>query len=126
MAANTAAGMADSSVWKVVAGVELIVVIALVTAIFVLRRNKSERERQKEKIMGEGDIDFGNVINSSFGAKQLYDVLKGKCHPDKFADDEALNAKATEIFSLLVKNKYDYAVLTELRRRAIEELGVRI
>lgn len=118
-------GCHDSNVWKYVAIAEFVIIIALLLRMFVPRCVKSERSRQKEKIMREGDIDFGNVINSSFGAKGLYDELKGKCHPDKFAYDDELNAKATEIFSLLVKNKYDYAALCGLKKRATEELGVK-
>lgn len=113
-----------SDVWMYIAIVELIIIIALCIKLCVKRKKKSEKEEIKTKILNEGDIDFKNVIDSSFKAKRLYDELKGKCHPDKFATDDELNAKATEIFSLLVKNKHDYAVLLKLKERAINELNI--
>ena len=42
-------------------------------------------------------VDFDNVINSSFAAKELYDKLKVKCHPDRFTDAD-LNKEATRLF----------------------------
>lgn len=126
VAANTALGVADCNVWKLVAGIELAVIVILSVKLLLGRREKSEKRKQKDKILKEGDIDFGNVISSSFGSKELYDELKGKCHPDKFADNEELNAKATEIFSLLVKNKYNYSELQKLKQRAVEELGIEV
>lgn len=88
------------------------------------RKEQREHEELKTKLMKDGDIDFKNVIDSSFKAKALYDNLKGKCHPDKFAKDEALNTKATEIFSLIVKNKHDYVCLCQLKERAEKELNI--
>lgn len=113
-----------SDICMYVAIVEFLLIIGLVISLCVACRRKSEKEEMKKKVMGEGDIDFKNVIDSSFKSKELYDALKGKCHPDKFATDESLNAKATEIFSLLVKNKHNYAALCELKERAKKELGI--
>ena len=87
---------------------------------------RPEREKVKERILREGDVDFSNVIDSSFKAKALYDGLKKVCHPDRFAGDGRLAAKATEIFGLLVRHKHDYAALRGLKERAECELGVKI
>ena len=55
-----------------------------VIALGLLKKKNSEQDVLKKK-MKEGDIDFGNVINSAFYSKELYDILKKKCHPDRFA-----------------------------------------
>lgn len=117
-----------TNVWMYVALAELLCIMALVLKLYTSRRGRrsTERERLKEQVMGEGTIDFANVMHSSFKAKALYDELKGKCHPDKFAKDAALNAAATEIFGRLVKNKYNYKGLCELKERAKKELHVHI
>ncbi len=110
--------------WMYIAIAELILILVLCLRIFATRRRKPEKDEIKNKILKEGDIDFGNVINSSFKAKGLYDMLKKRCHPDLFPTDGALNAKATELFALLVKNKHDYAALCKLKERAEKELGI--
>jgi len=112
--------------WMYIALAELLIIAALCVQLCARHKRRSERDDVKAKILHEGDIDFKNVIDSSFKAKALYDELKGKCHPDKFATDKELNAKATEIFSLLVKHKHDYAMLCELRDRAINELHINL
>ena len=62
----------------------------------------------------------------SFKAKALYDKLKRVCHPDKFAKNEILTQKATEIFSLMVRNKHNYSELLKLKERAEKELNINI
>lgn len=113
-----------TNLWLYIAAIELICILLLLFRIYTLHHKNSEKERLKQKVLKENEIDFENVINSSFKAKELYNELKGKCHPDKFAKDEFLNAKATEIFSLLVKNKYNYKMLCELKERAQKELNI--
>lgn len=121
---TTAEPASPTNIWLYVAIIELICILWLLLRLYRLHRKNSEKERLKQQVMNEGYIDFANVIDSSFKAKDLYNELKGKCHPDKFAKDETLNAKATEIFSLLVKNKYNYKVLCELKERAQKELHI--
>lgn len=112
-------------VWMYIAIAEFIV-IACMCVLFILRHiRKNEKGDIKSKILKEGEIDFVNTINSSFKAKSLYDELKKSCHPDKFSKDEELNAKATEIFALLVKHKHDYATLCKLKERSRKELGIK-
>lgn len=111
-------------IWMYVAVAEFVLLVVLCVRLYVVRKRRSEKDELKKRILKEGDIDFANVINSSFKAKGLYDELKKKCHPDKFAKDEVLFAKATEIFGLLVKNKHNYAALCELKERARTELHI--
>ena len=54
----------------------------------------------------------------------LYDLLKKKCHPDRFSTQPELVEKATEIFALIVKNKYNHQALLELKERAEKELNI--
>ncbi len=122
---NTATIATTHNVWMWVALVEFVILLILCICLLQAKRKPTERDEIKARVLKEGDIDFDNIINSSFKAKALYDELKGVCHPDKFAKDGELNAKATEIFALLVKNKYDYAALCELKERAERELNVK-
>lgn len=87
----------------------------------------SERFRLKRQLQqGEGVLNFKDTMDNAFGAKTLYDKLKGKCHPDNFSTDLILFEKATEIFALLVKNKYNYNELSQLKERAERELNINI
>jgi hypothetical protein len=113
-------GNDNSNLWMYVALIEVMVIIGL---ILFRKKDKNERVKLKKKILSENKVDFSNVINSSFRSKTLYDNLKKQCHPDKYKD-EALNAEATEIFQLLVKYRYDYNKLLELRERAVKNLMI--
>lgn len=105
----------------------VIVVITIVLIYCIYRKAvNSDARKTKSKILNEGNIDFSNVIDSSFKAKALYDDLKKICHPDKFAKDETLTIKSTEIFSLIVKNKHNYNELLRLKERAKKELNIHI
>lgn len=127
VSASPVSGLATgNNVWLYVSAAELLVILFLCLALFRKRKPKSERQRLKDHVMSEGDIDFGNIIDSSFKAKSLCDQLKKVCHPDLFAKDEEKNRIATEIFALLMKNKHNYAELCRLRERAINELGIKL
>ena len=94
-----------------------------VIALGYLKRRKSEQDLLKQKMKGE-KVDFDGVIHSAFHSKELYDMLKVKCHPDRFSTQPELIRKATEIFALIVKNKYNYQALSELKVRAEKELFI--
>lgn len=83
---------------------------------------KSERTKFREKVLSE-EINFTNVVSSSLLAKQLYDELKVKVHPDRF-HDSAIIAKATEIFQLVQQHKGDYDKLIQLKKQAYAELPI--
>lgn len=109
----------------------IIVAIALLLITIVIYliykgTKKSSIRNTKSKILNEGTIDFNNVIDSSFKAKALYDKLKRVCHPDKFAKNDILTQKATEIFSLMVRNKHNYSELLKLKEIAEKELNINI
>lgn len=104
----------------------LVLILLVIIILLFKRKNKKEVYRTKNNVLKEGEIDFTNIIDSSFKAKSLYDKLKKVCHPDKYAKDKLLFEKATEIFSLLVKNKHNYIELVKLKDIAKKELNINI
>lgn len=107
--------------WMIIAIVELVIIVVL-----LLSKGKADDRKRsiKRQVREEGDINFGNVIASSFGAKALYDELIRKCHPDRFAPDEEKVAVANDITGRLGKYKNDLEKLKELKEEAIEKLGI--
>lgn len=92
--------------------------------ILRIRYIKSEHYQTKQK-MKDGEICFDSVIQNAFHSKDLYDQLKIKCHPDRFASSPELQPIATELFALLVKNRYNHQALLELKERMEKELNVK-
>lgn len=105
----------------IIAIVELVIIVVL-----LLSKGKADDRKRsvKRQVREEGDINFGNVIASSFGAKALYDELIRKCHPDRFTPNEEKVAIANDITGRLGKYKNDLEKLKELKKEAIEKLGV--
>ena len=86
----------------------IITLILIIVAVFLLYRYfHSKHYLLKQKLMNE-DVDFSHIIDNAFLSKNLYDMLKVKCHPDCFASYPNLQPKATEIFANIVNNKYNY------------------
>ena len=83
---------------------------------------RKEIHRAKKKVLDE-QIDFDNIVSSAFHAKELYDELKIKCHPDRFHDSETI-AKATELFQAVTENKGNYEILLKLKDRIYNELPI--
>ena len=109
--------------WMIIAIVELVIIVFL-----LLSKGKTDDKKRsiKRQVREEGDINFGNVIASSFGAKALYDELIRKCHPDRFAPDEEKVAIANDITERLGKYKNDLEKLNELKEEAINRLKINI
>lgn len=111
------------NLWFWFAIIEMVIIIFL---LFAKRRNKTVNAKQQfKKEAKEGEIDFGNIINSSFHVKPLYDELKIKCHPDRFPADTEKNVIALEIFQEISKNKTDYKKLMELKDLAEIKLNIK-
>lgn len=109
----------------------VILIIIAISGILVtlylklIRPQWKERQKTKQQLLQQSTVDFDNVINSSFAAKELYDKLKVKCHPDRFTDAD-LNKEATRLFQEIHKNKYNYKALTELKEEATDKLNINI
>lgn len=107
--------------WMIIAVIELVIIVAL-----LISKGKTDEKKRsiKRQVREEGDINFGNVIASSFGAETLYKELIRKCHPDRFAPDEEKVALANDISERLGKYKHDLKRLNELKEEAINKLNI--
>lgn len=111
-----------SNVWFYISLLELVFIAFLLVG--KLRMMQKKRE-QKREILSKDNIDYDNIIKSSFNSQSLYDSLKKKCHPDRFLEKEK-NAIATEIFARIVENKYNYQALQEIKDDAETKLNIKI
>ena len=114
----------SNNFWMWFALLELFIIFYL---IFIIIKKESKKESEKEKFKQEameGDIDFDNIINSSFHVKPLYDELKVKCHPDRFPNDKEKNEIALNLFQEISKNKTNYKKLIELKELAKQKLNI--
>ena len=120
--AVTTGNFQESDVWFYIAMVEF--VISFFLLLFAFRRGTTRVEKQKLRESIKSDVDFQNIINSSFHATEIYNELKVKCHPDRFIGDVEKNATANRIFQEVTKNKMNYKRLQELKKEAEESLGI--
>lgn len=119
--AVTSTSQGDSYQWAYWLGG---VLAAGVITLGLLKHRSSEHYRLKQKLKSES-VNFDGVINSAFHSQELYDELKKKVHPDRFSTQPELIDKATKIFALIVRNKFNHKALYELKLRAEKELGVK-
>ena len=120
--AVTTGNFQESDVWFYIAMVEFVIIFFLL--LFAFRRGTTRVEKQKLRESIKSDVDFQNIINSSFQATEIYNELKVKCHPDRFIGDVEKNATANRIFQEVTKNKMNYKRLQELKKEAEESLGI--
>ena len=119
--AGTTQSAGGVNIWMIVAIVELIVII-----ILLLKRGSRDSMRSiKKQVKAEGNIDFANILNSSFNADSLYKKLLIACHPDRFAPDEAKMQAANDLTTRITKNRRDINALNALRQEAINKLNVK-
>lgn len=108
--------------WMWIAIFEFAIILA-----FVFRNKFKRQETAKTKFKSDSlkqNIDFDNIINSSFNSLQLYDQLKVKCHPDRFPTDKEKNSIADSLFQEIVKNKTNAKRLLELKEEAKQKLNI--
>lgn len=108
--------------WMWVSIIELGVISFLILKKRYQNKNSKKIKFKKESLKKE--IDFDNIINSSFNSDKLYDELKVKCHPDRFPKDDNLNKIADNLFQHITKNKNNLKVLLELKKEAVEKLNI--
>lgn len=97
--------------------------------IFILIKRSNLNDTAKRHFKNESlkqEIDFNNIINSSFNSIQLYDELKVKCHPDRFPNDPEKNTMAVAIFQEITKNRNNVKRLIELKEEAIIKLNINL
>lgn len=108
--------------WMWLAIVELGII-----AYLILKEKLKSKVTAKQQFKSESlkqDIDFNNIINSSFNSIKLYDELKVKCHPDCFPTDREKNIIAENLFQEISKNKTNVKRLLELKEEAIQKLNI--
>lgn len=118
-----------TNLWMWAAVAELVVILLLL--LMVIKQKKTNRaglsaKRQKVKETLAEEVDFTNVINSSFHASALYDQLMKKCHPDRFPHNEEKRKIAEELSAEIGKNKHNLKKLNELKQRAVQELNINL
>lgn len=106
-------------------------ILLLILCIQCLNRSQTNKEQKNEwqkfrKESLKDNVDFDNIINSSFHAAELYDRLKVICHPDRFPLDMDKNRIAENLFQEIEKNKNNISRLKELQQEASDKLGVNI
>ncbi len=107
--------------WIGIAMIEFLLILVL---LYKMQKMQQYAKAKTKAEILEQRIDFDNVINSSFNSVQLYNKLKAKCHPDKFAADIEKNAIAEALFQEIVENKTNANKLYELKERAEEYLDI--
>jgi hypothetical protein len=105
-----------------------IAIIEFVFIVFLIIKQKNKpKDTIKQKFKKESleqEIDFNNIINSSFNSKQLYDELKVKCHPDLFPTDKEKNLIAENLFQEITENQNNAKRLIELKEEAKQKLNI--
>lgn len=109
------------NVWMIVAFVELLIIILL---LLVRGKQDSAELEAKKRVLKEGNIDMHNIVTSAFNAEPIYKELIIKCHPDRFAPDEAKMAIADELSKRITKSKHDLKMLAVIRQEAEEKLNI--
>lgn len=120
----------DIHIWKYTTGI--LCVVCLLEFLIILIRNKKEQvinmttDKRHKKAENDEQIDFANIMNSAFLSADLYDKLKVKCHPDRFALDNTKRIIAEDIFQRMGKNRANYKILLQLKQEAEEKLDIEI
>lgn len=99
----------------------------LVILFLLFKRKTKVKETVKSKFKTDslkGEIDFHNIIDSSFNSMKLFDELKVKCHPDRFPTDKEMNKIADSLFQEINKNKTNTKRLLELKEEAKQKLNI--
>lgn len=108
--------------WLWIAVIEFVIIVLIVLLKFI-KPNDTIKQKIKKESLNE-EIDFNNIINSSFNSKQLYDELKVKCHPDRFPTDKEKNIIADKLFQKITENQNNSKRLIELKEEAKQKLNI--
>ncbi len=108
--------------WIWIAIAEFIIIVILILKEKIKPKNNYNQKFKKESL--EQEVDFNNIINSSFNSKELYDELKVKCHPDRFPTNEENNTIAENLFQEITKNQNNVKRLLELKEEAKQKLNI--
>ena len=119
---------AESNIWKTIS--IILMILCFVELIIILdKRHKSviqpsSKDKLRQQVREDGDIDFENIMNSAFQSDQLYHELIRRCHPDLFATDSFKQHIANDLSQRITQNKVNYKVLQDLKKEAEEKLNI--
>ncbi len=119
---STVNNTAGTNWWMYVAILELGLISYLILKNRVKSKSSTKKQFRTESL--KQDVDFNNIINSSFHSANLYDELKVKCHPDRFPTDLEKNAIAEILFQEISKSKLNAKRLLELKEEAKQKLNI--
>ena len=126
LAEKTISIAADNSnpfnIWMWIALGEFGIILGLLISNRLSKSSSTKRRFKNESINQK--VDFDNIINSSFHSTELFDVLKVKCHPDRFPTDRDLNTIADKLFQEITQNKTNLRRLEELKIEAQQKLKI--
>ena len=105
----------DSNLWMWISIFEAICIIVLLLILLGSQNKYTEIQRQFKANAQKEDVDFNNIIVSSFHAGDLYNQL----NPE-------LMSKADNLFQQITQNKHDLKKLQELKAEAMKELHINI
>lgn len=108
--------------WFWIAIAEFGLILALLFLNWHSQKNQGRSKFKRAAVNQE--VDFNNIINSSFNSEAIYNELKVKCHPDRFPTDEKKNAIAENISQEISKNKTNVKRLMELKAEAVTKLNI--
>ncbi|WP_396137730.1 molecular chaperone DnaJ [Flavobacterium sp.] len=108
--------------WLWIAIIEFAFIVFLILKQKIKPKDTIKQEFKKKSL--EQEIDFNNIINSSFNSKQLYDELKVKVHPDRFSTDKEKNIIADKLFQEITENQNNAKRLIELKEEAKQKLNI--
>lgn len=111
-----------TNLWMWLSIAEFGVVLILILKNKLKQRN-IETGRFKEESLRQ-NIDFDNIINSSFNSGKIYNELKTRCHPDRFPVDKEKRTIAENLFQEIAENKNNVKRLIELREEAKDKLDL--
>lgn len=127
--ASTVIPGTETNSWEMISLALIVALIIVAITIVITKRHKTHKNNipinnLRKQVNQDGDIDFGNIMNSAFLSKALYDELKVKCHPDRFVSDPIKQQLADDLFQRVTQNKVNYKVLLELKKKAEETLNI--
>ena len=112
------------NIWMWLAIGEFAIIVGLLLSK-KFKRKPNDKQRFKEESLAQ-DVDFNNIIKSSFHSTELYNILKVKCHPDRFPTDPELNGIADKLFQEITKNKTNLKRLEKLKVEAQQKLNINL
>jgi len=115
-------GANSTNYWFWIAIAEFVLILILL----LLKIKKQQPSTLEGKILDEAkdaDIDFKNLLDSINNSETIYNLLKKKCHPDRFLNPDQ-NKIADALFQEITKNKRNYNKLLELKVEAEKQLNI--